>query len=322
MHRHVMGKEGMTLAVIAWLAMTAVAFFVDMPRTPAADTGICFPSPDTWRLIPFWGWLINTLLVATVAILISVINKEYRIVSGSDTVLTGMFLILTGSNIWTSGMLTSSVCVALVNLLCISVLFGCYRRRNVARELFVLATILSVGSMFEYALVFMIPVYIIGAAMTKCLTIKSFIAFLMGLAAPWWIGLGFGIIPFDSLKLPQLSHVFGAITSKHDLFIGLLNIGVTLLIAFMLALANAVKLYAGNSRRRIFNMVINVLGLVILVCMIFDFANLPAYLTTLYLVSSVQLANEFELRNVSHGAWWIAGISAMYIGAFVLMIVR
>lgn len=302
-HRHVMGKEGLTLAVIASMAMTAVAFFVGSHGT-------------------FWSWAANTALLGVTAVMLSIVNKEFRIVNGSDTILIGMFLVLSSSNVWTSGLFTSSGFMALVNLICIYILFGCYRQRNATREIFIIGTILSIGSIFEYAFIFMMPLYILGALMVKCLSVKAVIAFIMGILAPYWIAVGFGLLPPESLKFPELSNVFGVFASKSDMFVGLLNVGITLLITLMLALTNSVRLYAGNSKRRIFNMVINVMGIATLICMIFDFDNLTTYLVTLYLVMAVQLGNLFELRNIHRGGWWLLSLSLLYAAGFVMMIIR
>lgn len=315
-----MGKEGMTLAAIASLAMAAVAFFVDAPNVLAGSMGVCLPSPNEWGLTAAWGWGLNlTLLMATVVTLYAV-NKEFTVVQGSDTVLTGMFLIMATSNIWVSGMLSSSTLIALANLLCLLILFGCYRKRNSMQELFAIATILSLGSMIQYAFIFMMPVYLAGAMLLKCFNLKSLTAFLMGVAAPYWVGAGLGIIPLDSFTMPTFTNLFDGYMTKSGLLIGLINVAVTAVIGLLLALNNSVRLYAGNTQRRLYNMVVNLLGLVCVICMTVDFNNMVAYMATLYLITSFQLANLFALWNINKGWAWLLGLSALYVGAFVAMV--
>lgn len=317
-----MGKEGFALAVIAALAMAAVAFFVDRPASLQADTGICFPSPDKWGFSPFWGWFLNSVILAAVCVALSSLNKEYRIVRGSDTVLPGMFLIMAASNIWVSGMFTSTGIIALANIACIMILFSCYGKYNATKDLFVIASILSAGSMIEYAFLFMMPVYLIGAIIVKCFDIKALAAYIMGLIAPYWIVVGLGIVPIDSISFPHLSNVFGSFASKGDMLFGFLNVGITAFIGFALAFMNSVRFYTGNSRKRGFNAVINLLGGFILLCMIFDFENLLAYLATGYFITAIQLGNLFEGGNIRKGEWWLLGLSALYAAGFVMMIVK
>lgn len=319
-HRHVMGKEGMLLAVAAAIAMFLCAFFVDTPTPLSGDMGICLPSPNSWHISSLGGWLLNFGLAAMMTITLYLANKEYTFVQGSDTVLTGIFVIMMASNPWTSGMLTSSVIVAFANLICLTVLFGCYRKRNASQELFLIATILSLGSMIQYAFIFMIPVYILGAMMMKCMNFKSFIAFGMGLVASYWVGIGMGIVPVENFTMPSFTNLFDGYESQSALFIEMLTIAVTALCGLILALNNSVRLYAGNTQRRLYNTVINLLGLVCVICMIVDFTNILAYLTTMYMIVSVQIANLFSMWNVRRGSVWIFIICLLYIASFVALL--
>ena len=317
-----MGKEGMTLSVIAGLAMFAVAFFIESPATLGGQMGICLPSPNDWGLSPLGGWLLNLAVTVSVTLALYFCNKEFSFVQGSDTVLTGMFVIMAASNTWTSGMLSSSGIMALANIICLILLFGCYRKRNASQELFVIATILSLGSMIQYAFIFMMPVYLIGSIMLKCFNMKVLAGFLMGIVAPYWIAVGLGIIPPDAFTMPTFTNLFEGYASKGGLFIGLVNVALTVLIAFILALNNSVKLYAGNTQRRLYNMVINLLGIVATICMIVDFNNMVVYLTTVYMIAAVQLGNLFALWNVHRGWLWLLCLSVAYITGFVLTVIH
>lgn len=319
MHRHVMGKEGMALATLASLGMFLIAYFIASPQPLAGDMGLCLPSPNIWGLNAFWGWMVNMLSLFTTCIVLYLVNKEFTVVQGSDTVLTGMFAIMVGSNLWLSGSMSSSGILALANLICLVVLFGCYRKHNAAQELFLIASILAIGSMFQYAFIFLMPAYLIGAIMMKCFTFKTLVAFLMGIAAPYWIGLGLGIISIDDFTMPTLSNLFNGHATHTTLLVGLINIAATALIGLLLALTNWVRLYAGNTQRRLYNMVINVVGFFAMVCIIIDFNNMVAYLATMYMIAAVQLANFFQLRHVYKGRW-LLGLSLLYILSFTFMV--
>ena len=319
-HRHVMGREGMLVAIVMSLVMFATAFFADTPNTLAGNMGICLPSPNEWGLSPLWGWITNIILMTVVTATLFLINKEFNFVQGSDTVLTGMFIIMASSNIWVTGTLSSTLLLALANLICLLVLFGCYRKRNSTQEMFVITTILSLGSMIQYAFIFMIPVYLIGAMLLKCFNFKSLIAFMMGIIAPYWVGVGLGIISLEQFRMPTFTNLFDGYATKSGLFFGLLNVAVTVVTGLILALNNSVKLYAGNTQKRLYNTVINVLGLVCAACMVIDFNNMVAYMTTVYMITAVQLANLFALWNIQYGTRWILALSALYILGFVMMV--
>lgn len=316
-----MGKEGLLLVVIASIAMAAVAFFIDCPMRAPIDTGICCASPSVWGLTPFWGWVLNLVLLLICTGGIAWLNKEYRIINNSDSVVTGMFMLTAASNIWVSGMLTSTLFVLIANVLCLGILFGCYRQRNATREIFVIGTVLAICSMFEYAVAFFIAAYIIGAVIMQCLSLRSLVAFFMGLAAPYWIALGFGWVRPEDFHVPVCAHIFIGLGDKTELLVGMINVGLTATLALLLALSNSVRLYAGNSRRRLINMTIMMLGAVCLICMIFDFGNITAYLATLYAVTAFQLANCLELSKIRSGDLWLFVLALLYIASFVLMVI-
>lgn len=315
----IMGKDGLTLAVIASLVMTAVAFFVDTPPLLTADAGICFPSPNNWPMPAGLGWIFNTAMIGVTALLLSILNKEYRIVPNSDSVFLEMFLILAVSNVWISGIFTASSIMAVINLACILILFSCYDRNNSSKDIFLIATMMSIGSMFQYAFIFIAPVFLIGTFIVKCFDIKVLAAYLMGLIAPYWIILGFGIVAPGELHFPSLSNIF-TFASENDMFFGLLNVWLTIGIGILLSLANSMQTYAGNSKKRACNAVLNVLGIFILLCIIFDFANLVTYLATAYFFTAIQIGRIFELGNIRRPEMWLLGIFLIYLILFILTV--
>lgn len=320
MQREAIGREGMILFSVVALAMMIAAFFAHSQAPLTGDMGICLPSPNSWPISSGWSWTLNLAVTAISTLVIYLINRQYNFLGNADAVVCSMFLVITASNPWVSGLFTSSAILVLANLLSLSLLFGCYQKRNPTQDLFIIATILSIGSMFQYAFIFFIPVYIIGTIILKCFGIKELSAIIIGLVAPYWVGIGLGLIPLDSFKMPGLTNLFAGYASKSGLFVGILSISFTGLLALILALYNGVKLYAGNTRRRLFNSVVNLLGAVCIICMLIDFNNLITYIETLYLICAIQLANLFNLRNVRHGGMWILLLCCGYIASFVLMV--
>lgn len=318
-HGHTLGKEGTTLWIIAAAAMWAVAFFTDSSAPLTGDTGICLPSPNQWNIPREWGIGLNFTLFISSAVILWLLNKEYTLVKGTETALTGIYLLAASSNRWISGPLSSSVIIAMANLLCMYILFGCYRKRNATQELFAIATVLALGSMIQYAFVFLLPVYIIGAIMMKCLDIKGILAFIMGLCAPYWVGLGLGLLSPGNFHLPTITNLFNGYAPSGILFAGLCSVAVTVLCGLLLGLNNMVKLYAGNTRRRLNNNFACLLGLISAICVIVDFNNMLAYLATVYLITALQFGNLFSLWRISHAWVWQLVITAIYITLFAFM---
>ncbi|MDE5869351.1 MAG: hypothetical protein K2H18_03880, partial [Muribaculaceae bacterium] len=205
-------------------------------------------------------------------------------------------------------------------IVCLVSIFNCYKSRNATQEIFLVATMLSLGSMFQYAFIFLMPGYIIMGLMLKCFRFREFVAFLMGICAPYWIAVGMGLVPLEAFHIPEFTNVAVGVTSASDLLVGTVTIGVTALIGILMALNNAVKLYAGNTQRRLYNNAISVLGLICVAGMILDYTNLSTYLASFYMTVAVQIGNTFALWNIRKPTLWLGLLSLTYIIIFLVMV--
>jgi hypothetical protein len=319
-NKELMGSGGLAIAVIAAIAMSLCAFLTGGTHPIVGETGICLPSVNSWNIIPWASWIINILLILGCGFALEMLNKEYNFVPGDNTLLPASFLVAVASMPWISGQLTSSMILALANIICMSVLFASFRSNNATQTFFLIATILSFGSMIEYAFIFMIPVYIISGIMLKCFRIKEFLATGMGLIAPYWIGIGLGLIPIDSFALPTFSNLFDHFETKTEPYFGIISIAIIVLITLIMSLQNIVRLYAGNSRRRLLTMAINMLGLVSVICMVIDYNNIMAYIATAYMVTAVTFADFFTLRKLPWPRTTLLILLLLFISAFIVLL--
>lgn len=314
------GKGGMALVAVIAATMCVVAFFLGMQPADATHTGICLPSPDQWPLLPWAGWTINTVLIAATAIMLAIVIKGYNIVQDAGYVPPAVFLISTLSVPGIAAGLTSSAIMAPAMLLCLTILFSTFRSRNATQELFVVATILSIGSMFQYGFIFMIVPIVMSAIAFKCFRIKEGIAFVLGLVAPYWVAIGLGLVPLENFTLPHPANAFTDFAPSPMIFVVCINLAVTALATLLIGLNNLIRLYAGNSRRRLFNVAFNLTGIAALACIIFDYSNSWTYLTLFYLCCAVQSANFFSLWHMRRP--WISAtaICMIYMAFFVATI--
>ena len=317
-NRDTMGKKGFAGAIATAILMSATSFLAGAPIPLQTEAGLCLPSPGAWNIMPPLSWAITLLLLLGITGSIYILNKNYAFVPGNDMTLPGLLAVMSFSCPWVAGTLNSSTILLAANTAILSIAFTCFKQRNATRELFSIATILSLGTMVQYAFIFMIPAYIAIAASLKCLRFKETIAFILGLVAPYWVGVGLGIIPLSDFSLPDISGLFSGIEAKRSMLAGLTACAATALGALVGGLYNSVKLYAGNSQRRLYNICFNILGVLCAVCMVIDFDNMPAYIGTLYLVAAVQFADIFALHNIRRRSWWLAGLCTLYAASFIM----
>ncbi len=314
------GKTGMALAAIAAAAMFAAVFFFGPELRLSGELGICLPSPNLWDIDPLWSWAINTALLATITAGAFLLNRQYNFIRSTQPVLPAMFLVLAASNPWITDYLSSSTLICFVNLLSLSVLFGCFRQRNATQQMFVIGTFFSIGSMCQYAFLPYIIPYAVGAIIMKAFRLKEFLAMGMGILAPYWVGIGMGIIPLENFKMPEFTDLFNGFAQARELFVLMLSIGIAIFCGFILALNNSIKLYAGNSRVNALNMTITLVGLTSTLCIIIDFSNMMAYIATLYFSVAVQVANLCALWTIRR-EWLVVFIpSLVYIGFFLALL--
>lgn len=320
MKHKTIGTEGFLGAVVLAIALSIIYYFAGTHTDITSNLGVCLPSPNLWPIPDLWSWGINLLLILGCGIALHFFNKSYSVIQTADMGLPSMFLVLTSTNPWADGPLGSSSLMVAINLLCLSTIFSCYKARNATQEIFIVATMLSLGSMFQYAFIFFMPGYILIALMMKCFHLRELFSFLMGICAPYWIAVGMGLVPIDSFHLPQFSNLFDSMASANDRLVGGISIGLTALLAILMALNNAVKLYAGNTQRRLYNNAIAVIGLICVAGIVVDFNNLPTYLASFYLTAAVQIANTFALWNIRKPNLWLGIFTLIYVILFLIMI--
>lgn len=304
------GKRGLAISIIIMAAMCAASFLFDPGTRISGESGICLPSPNLWDINPIWSWGINTFLLGAIAAGSFFLNRYYNFIRSTEPVLPAMFLVLAAANPWNDSYLSASTIICAVVVLCMAILFGCYRRHNVTQEIFIIATFLSIGSMCQYAFLPYILPLMVGAIIMKAFRIKELIALIMGLLAPYWVGIGLGLLPPDSFQLPQLTDLFRGFVASPDLITLFISIAFIAFIGLVLGFNNSIKLYAGNSRVNALNMTISLTGVMSMICIIVDFTNMMAYLTTLCFTVAVQIANLCALWTIKR-EWIIGAVPAL-----------
>lgn len=279
------------VATVFAVAMSLIAFFISPVHESPDDYGICLPSPFRWGLPEFLSWILNCLVIGTIALTLFLINKTYNFIKTTQPVLIPIFLVAACSSPWFTESLNASTLLCLINVVSIGIIFSAYDRPNATQQLFCIGFLGSLGSMFQYAFIPMIFVYFTWTIFLKICRLKETIAFGLGLVCPYWIGLGFGLLSYHDFKLPSLTPFFGNEIDYTELLLLLLATGFAAVSSSFISLINGMKLYAGNARIYAMNLCIMVLGLASIICIFIDYDNMTAYVITLFMVMAVQFAN-------------------------------
>lgn len=283
-----------------------------------ADYGICLPSPNLWNCT-FSKVIVNAILLTASVLAAFFLNKRHSFVKGAEGILPTSMAVLLASNPVNTSYFVIPLLMLLVNLACLDSLMKSYRSRNATIPMFAVATYLSLGLTVQYAFIPMIVMYPFLAIIAKAMRTRETIAYLLGLAAPYWILMGFGIVTPEDFRIPQFLAIVPEYGSGYMLFV-FISLGTLALTGLMMTLNNQMLIYSGNLKYRTFNNMINILGTVSLVCMLADFDNFQAYTSTFCFAAAVQISNFFAMRRIPKSSIWFWSLMSLFIAFYLLMI--
>ncbi|MDE7421737.1 MAG: hypothetical protein K2N35_16225 [Muribaculaceae bacterium] len=314
------GPGSMIVGAVAAIIMIAATAFLMPSLSPSAEVGLCITLPA--NLIPHLiGCGINTLLIALAVLLAFLFNKKYSFVRSTEALLPTALAVILASNPVNTSYLGAPAVMLIANLICLDIMMKAYNTENATTSMFAVATYLSVGSMVQYAFLALILIYPIMAIMMKVLRIKEIVAYLMGLVAPYWVGLGFGLISFSDFRMPHFLVNLPNADGNYLLMV-FISLGMLALVGLMMMLNNAMLIYAGNMRVRTFNNMINLLGFSCGIFMIADFDNFGAYASSFCFAVAVQISNFFAMRRVPQSPIWFWGLLSLFMAFFVFMLIE
>ena len=308
------GIPGLVASIGMSLFLLILTLLCFTPPGAAGDMGLCLSSPNEWQLPKFIGWAMNAALIYISTAVMYSANNRYSFIPSADYVLPALMAILLACTSVTTATISTSTILMATNIVALYILFETYESYNATRQYFIMASLISIGSMFQYAFVMMIPVYIAGGVIMKSLHIREIFAFLFGLFASYWIFFGLGIVPFSALQMPDGLTIFNKTqATANDIFITVLITGLTALIGLVASFYNSVRLLSRNARVRCMHITVNIMGYICVLCLIFNFNNFLSYAGTLALWVAIEIALLLELYEVRHPRIWVGSISAIFL---------
>lgn len=309
------------LIIALMCAAMCMAGYMTLPdaQVYAGDFGLVFPSPDQWDIPGSWGEIINVAILGLCAPTVFLINKHFSLLRSSLPFWALFFLPLTCSMLPVSGKLTSAVILLPVTLMMFVAIFNSYRIRNATKNSFFIATCISAGAMIQYAFLPYIVAIALSMLTMKALRIKELLAMVFGIISPWWMLMGLGVIGYRDFTLPSPQNIFTS-TVDPSVFPLLLGTGIAAVVALLLSLYNGIRLYAGNTKIRSYNNVVNVFGFISLIAIMFDIDNICAYLGVLNLWIGLQFANFFTLWNLHKPVWIFWSIQLLLLAFSIILI--
>lgn len=283
------GNASLALALLVYVVLSLTAYNYGVHLVAPSVGGICLPPPSQWGLQPFISLALNMLLIIGGAFWMININRRFNFIPSTSIIYASLFFFMAvGSPVLANGLNTSTL-LLIANLAAMQLLFGEYGRSNPAPEpLFVLGTIFSIGSMVHYSFLFFIVVYACVAVLLKVMQIRQIVALIIGVIAPYWILLGTGLVPVQSLHIPTPGVVWMSELPGIEMLWPILTVGLTAFWGLMVALRNAFTLFSASTAIRAYNYALSLPALTCVVLLLIDWENFMVYYLPLSMFVALQ----------------------------------
>ncbi len=298
--------------LFALIAIIATNFAMNCGEViPILDNkGLGLTTANNWIEFGKTSMVFSIIFNLAIAGLLIYLNKMYNVLRNPTVIFAGLFLVLQMPFPDLTGQLYGGTILCITILACAFILFSTYSHHN-RQAIFLIFIILSIGTFFQYAFLFYLPVLIIGCMQMRILDLKTAIAATMGLVTPPWILLGFGYITLDSITFPEFSSIFTKL-STGEAWQMLVSIGVSVFVCLGAWAANLVRIISYNAQTRAYNGFFAMVSLVSVFFMLTDFTNYIIYVPLLNCCTAIQLGHLFTIHQSRRSYLGIISIVAVY----------
>ncbi len=205
--------------------------------------------------------------------------------------------------------------LAVVVPVCMYLLFHCYRDVDATRQVFLIFLLLSSFTATRYCYAIYLPAMLIGCAQMRIFNLRTMLAALMGIATPWIIFFGFGIVEPGQIRQPEIKSVFSIFDVEE--LLRLLPSLATVVIMLLCYTLSVFKTIAYNARARALNGAFAVVMLFTLLAMFVDAARLTDYIPLLNYCAAMEITHCFATHRTDKSFIAIIPIYAIYLALFI-----
>ncbi len=290
------GRQFLALTIVLLVVSAWIAAFSGRVPVQGIANGVCFPSASVLEMSPTLSVTLNLVCLIGICVLMIFLNKTYSFIRDVTLIFASSFLLLELANPFLTTRLFDGSVLCLVALAVSFILFGSYQDRYPQRKVYIAFAILSACCMFQYAFMYLIPVFLVGFLQMRCMSLKSFVAMLLGVVTPFWIVLGTGFVGIDSLMPLRLENVWNNLELVQSRII-IVTLSVTAVVSLALLASNVVQTFNYKTQIRAYNGFMSVLTLSTILVMGIDYNNVLVYLPMLNCCLSIQIAHTFTINR-------------------------
>ena len=280
---------------VGWIILYLAGIYLTGHSTaqPTGEpcTGLLAPGAGQWFAPTLLNRLLNALFVLVGGVLLLRINNRFSLIQ-RHTLLPFLFFLLFELVSPSLTLLGDGNVTAVVLLLLCILFFHAYQSEK-AQPAFLIMFTLALCTLFCTRYIYYVPLFLIGFAQMRCLSIKSLLGALVGLITPFWIGVGLDWIPASQLTrlLPDFDF-----TIPQSIPYDNPQLWIVVLTALLGLFSGTTMLYSTfNEKRQIraYNGFTNLLSVYAALLLIVDYRNYTLYLPVLNAAVAMQAASFF-----------------------------
>ena len=316
------GNLGFVIALILMSAMTLMSYFSVIPAPEQESHGFLFAF-EPWRIPRPVSVIARWLLIVAISVGMVLVNRRYNFIPTLTTLHASVFMILCAADPGMSRGIGPGILFAVVNLVALFLLFKAFRHGGKPSEsasaIFLIALFCSSGSMFQYAFVFLIPLYAICAAMMKIFRFREVGALVIGTATPYWIFFGLKDMSFPGFRLPEF--VPFSVAPGMDNAIFMIYVSSLAVIGFLLSMKNIYSLLSSNLQLRMLGRGMILTGIGVSALFMIDASLVAVFAVAVYMFTSFQTGYLSGFSR-QRGSGWILSITFLFSLTFLILMLN
>ena len=297
------------------LAITAVMAAGRIPLSDAGN-GIFFEMPTVLVQPSLTSALINVCCLVGIGALMLLAGKLFSFVRSMTFIYVSAFFLLELAVPATSSVFNAGTALCLMLVLGVQALFASFEDLHSQGRIYLTMTILSAACLWQWAFVVLIPAFAIGFLYMRAMDLRGFLAMLLGLATPFWIVIGLGIVnPVTDFKPLEINAIWESLDMSQIRLLITWTVVVGLL-AILLTIINLMTILNYRLQFRVYNAFFIIVTLLSVLAICIDYRDMLVFLPLLNLCLAIQIAHSFTLSNQPrrHYVMWVFVAATLAVG--------
>ena len=298
---------GVVFAMMAFLAFKSGTY----SKLPSIGNGIFYSVGANWANATGTSFMVNLLGMLGVVVLSIMLNKMYSFIRTVTFIFGTMFMVLCLAFPIVCAQFNMGTLLCLVTILGQFVMFSTYQQKAVCQQrVFLVFAGLSFCTFFHYSFFVLVVAFIVGFIQMRGMNFRGVLAMLLGIATPYWILIGMGVINPATAMLPSFGWIWKVLPDGQVPLLITMSAIVGVL-AVALVVVNMFTILNYRLQLRVYNSFYIVLTILAIIMMLADMGNMFIYIPLLNYCLAIQIAHTFTIK---------ASFQRRYIVVLVIMI--